>query len=397
MATGNAIANGNTKHHATDSEWGQIGTTASDDTADDAPSCNNSATCTNEITGEIEDIGSAVAIIGGGIAGFALAAGLSALNVPFVVYERAPQLRSQSQGMLVLRASGYRAMESIDPQLATLVSREGVEFKTVHSRIISVDGGITEREILNMKEMEVKKSGVVTIALKWNVLQSTLSSTVPKEVIKTGHSLTSFKELDGDGESGGKGKGRGGGVLLTFDNGKRVRCRALLGCDGTFSRVRKQMYDPKIDPVINYGMVNWSSILPQVQLPGGKPLTHTISAIVKSSPPAMGTFLNQCGDDQVFWQIRITDPKAGLALSANEGRGGLGLVGAKEKLLSVLSEPGMEELAGAVAATPEKDIFERCILVRQLVPGPWTGAEGVGKGRVTLVGDTTQVMNPGAG
>lgn len=240
----------------------------------------------------------------------------------------------------------------------------------------------------------MKKSGVVTIALKWNVLQSTLSSTVPKEVIKTGHSLTSFKELDGDGESGGKGKGRGGGVLLTFDNGKRVRCRALLGCDGTFSRVRKQMYDPKIDPVINYGMVNWSSILPQVQLPGGKPLTHTISAIVKSSPPAMGTFLNQCGDDQVFWQIRITDPKAGLALSANEGRGGLGLVGAKEKLLSVLSQPGMEELAGAVAATPEKDIFERCILARQSVPGPWTGAEGVGKGRVTLIGDAVQAMNP---
>jgi 2-polyprenyl-6-methoxyphenol hydroxylase-like FAD-dependent oxidoreductase len=100
--------------------------------------------------------------------------------------------------------------------------------------------------------------------------------------------------------------------------------------------------------------------------------------------------LNDGGNGYTFFQLRVSDSEKALALSGNEGRGGLGLTGVKERLLPVVKP--CEAVSLAVEAIPESQIFERSI-VGCLPARTWLSS---GR-RVALVGDAAHGMHPNIG
>ena len=98
--------------------------------------------------------------------------------------------------------------------------------------------------------------------------------------------------------------------------------------------------------------------------------------------------VNDGGSGYSFWQLRVADPVKGLQMSGNNGRGGLGLPGIKERLVEVSSPCAI--LKDTIERIPESQIFERSIVART----PLTSWLSHHDGRLALVGDSAHGMHP---
>ncbi len=229
--------------------------------------------------------------------------------------------------MLAIRPGGFKALHKIYHDLPRLVSDAGAKF--LHATYIQFDsnsGGIENalvdhRTNVGDEEKEDENNdGYNSLLIRWSALQNVLASFVNPNNVVTGHSLHSFTENVDNNDDGEYP------VRLIFENGHVVKCRALIACDGLFSKVRKQMY-PENDPVIFFGQLNWNSIIPTDFLSDEfKSLKNTITcAVCVKEDPKWSSFINDCGKNHIFWQFRLTDPKKAKSVSGSKGRGGLGL------------------------------------------------------------------------
>ena len=90
-----------------DTEWGQI----REEHCDSGTKPKQSIVDNPLISGDekVEDVD--IAIVGGGLVGLSLAIGLTRGGISCRVYERAPRLRSVSQGILAIKPIGMQALE----------------------------------------------------------------------------------------------------------------------------------------------------------------------------------------------------------------------------------------------------------------------------------------------
>ncbi|KAJ5167762.1 uncharacterized protein N7482_003356 [Penicillium canariense] len=172
-----------------------------------------------------------VTIVGGGIGGLTLAAGLLRRQVRVQIYEAASAFAEIGLGLSIGPAA-HRAMPLIDPQIreiydsliTTHADSPGYEtFRQTWFEIIWASG---EREGELLMDLQALPSGQTTLR-RANFLDA-LVGLIPPDIVHFGKRLESLAET-------------ADGVDLRFDDGTSVRADVVVGCDGIKSKVKESM------------------------------------------------------------------------------------------------------------------------------------------------------------
>ncbi|KAF3386440.1 Salicylate hydroxylase [Penicillium rolfsii] len=182
-------------------------------------------------TTEIPSQDFTVTIVGGGIGGLTLAAGLLRRNVPVQIYEAASAFAEIGLGLSIGPAA-HRAMPLIDPQIreiydslvTTHADSPGYEkYRQTWFEIIWASG---DKEGDLLMDLKALPSGQTTLR-RANFLDA-LVGLIPPEIVHFGKRLEKLTE----GEKG---------VELVFDDGSVAKADVVVGCDGIKSKVKESM------------------------------------------------------------------------------------------------------------------------------------------------------------
>ncbi|GFF43140.1 salicylate hydroxylase [Aspergillus udagawae] len=194
-----------------------------------------------------------VAIVGGGIGGLTLAAGLLRRNVPVQIYEAAPEFKEIGLG-LTIGPAAHRAMRLIDPQIrqiydsliTTHADSPGYErFKQTWFEVVWATGPKSGQILMDLKALP---SGQTTVR-RADFLDA-LVGLVPPEIAHFGKRLIKLVESPT-------------GVDLSFEDGTSATADVVVGCDGIHSRVKEFMLPDEYEQTMpRYsGMYGYRAVL----------------------------------------------------------------------------------------------------------------------------------------
>ena len=172
-----------------------------------------------------------VTIIGGGIGGLTLAAGLLRRDVPVQIFEAAAEFKEIGLGLSIGPAA-HRAMSLIDPSIqdiydslvTTHADSPGYEkFQQTWFEIIWASGAREGELLMDLKALP---SGQTTLR-RADFLDALVGS-IPPEIVHFGKRLVSLSET-------------ADGVDLKFDDGSTYVADVVIGCDGIKSVVKESM------------------------------------------------------------------------------------------------------------------------------------------------------------
>ncbi|KAK4897722.1 hypothetical protein LTR27_004494 [Elasticomyces elasticus] len=170
-----------------------------------------------------------IAIVGGGIAGLALAAGLKKKdNVSFHIYESVPEYKDVGAG-LALHMNAIKAMTLIGPEVRqayfTKAMEMGEEDQEMSTEVILAHGP-------NQGEMVAelgKAKGRKTVS-RADLLDGLLEL-VPRENVSFNKRLEKIEESED-------------GVKITFKDGTEAKADCMIGADGIHSATRSYILGP---------------------------------------------------------------------------------------------------------------------------------------------------------
>ena len=172
-----------------------------------------------------------VTIVGGGIGGLSLAAGLLRRNVPVQIFEAASAFAEIGLGLSIGPAA-HRALPLIDPRIreiydslvTTHADSEGYEhFRQTWFEIIWASTAKEGQLLLDLKALP---SGQTTV--RRSDFLDALVTLIPREIVHFGKRLESLHE-------------HANGVTLRFADGTTAEADIVVGCDGIKSRVKESM------------------------------------------------------------------------------------------------------------------------------------------------------------
>lgn len=308
-----------------------------------------------------------VAVAGAGLGGLALAIALDKLGLSAGLFERAAALRDVSQGLVGVTPNGLRALELIDPRLKDFVMERGKYNTEAFTKTVDEEGKITERYV----QFEANN-----VSIPWADIQHSLARLVPRSMIHCSHDFAGFDECEDH-------------VTIYFKNRvETARAALLVGVDGLFSVVRKGLVpipEGRGDEVCESGHTNWNAIMNPGE--SSLPYPHPVVSLTyqKEEPPRF-FFMIECGHGRILWQVRVDDPGKAFTVAPKKGHGRLGLTGVKQCILDLVKD--VPDVQPYIAATPEENIFERCLLFRKSLQRYSSPGR-----RVVLMGDAAHAMH----
>ncbi|MFE3754686.1 FAD-dependent oxidoreductase [Nocardia tengchongensis] len=231
-------------------------------------------------------------IVGAGIAGLAAALRLHQQGWDVVVVERAPSRRSSGY-LLNLHGPGYAAAERLG--LVPALTRRDIGFFT--SVLVHADGREKLRIPADVTEAAVGKRA---LSLFRGDLESALYDAVADFAdIRFGTTLQAIVQAPGE-------------VVVTLDDGTRLRGELLVGADGVHSRVRELVFGSEPEYFVDLGHMVGAFPLRTApeQLPEGFGTTYIgpgrTAAVMNLGPER----------SSAFFTYRSPDPQAELSLDA---------------------------------------------------------------------------------
>jgi salicylate hydroxylase len=294
-------------------------------------------------------------IVGGGLAGLAVANALKNSGISVAVFEAAPALGE------------IGAAVNVSPQAVKALQGIGVGDKV--AAVAHLSRGVYTRNMqtgefleFNDRYKAAERHGAPYYTFHRADLLDALASGLDHSAIHLGHRLTGVEE-------------RSDGILLTFANGARVEAEFVIGADGVRSVVRHALYGN--DNPAYTGQMAWRALLDAGDVPADvlEPMGHTqwvgpgchfIAYYIRRGK-LVNIVTQQDTDKWVEegWSTR-GDPDEMRASFPNP-------------------EPRLQKLLSLVTECSKWGLFTR----------PLT--QNWGRGRVQLIGDAAHAMLPNAG
>ncbi|CAL5366961.1 unnamed protein product [Camellia sinensis] len=301
-----------------------------------------------------------VLVAGGGIGGlvFALAAKRKGFDV--MVFEKdlsAIRGEGQYRGPIQIQSNALAALEAIDLEVADEVMKTGC---ITGDRINGLVDGISGNWYCKFDTFTpaAERGLPVTRVISRMTLQQILACAVGEDAIMNDSNVVNFED-DGDK------------VTVILENGQRYEGDLLVGADGIWSKVRKNLF--------GFAEATYS----------GYTCYTGIADFVPADIETVGyrVFL---GHKQYFVSSDVGAGKMQWYAFHNEPPGGVdGSTGKKQRLLKIF-EGWCDNVIDLLLATDEDAILRRDIYDRAPTFN-W------GKGRVTLLGDSVHAMQPNLG
>ncbi|CAO2830884.1 unnamed protein product [Amaranthus hypochondriacus] len=301
-----------------------------------------------------------ILVAGGGIGGlvFALAAKRKGFDV--VVFEKdlsAIRGEGQYRGPIQIQSNALAALEAIDMDVAEKVMAAGC---VTGDRINGLVDGVSGNWYVKFDTFTpaVERGLPVTRVISRMTLQQILAQSVGEEVILNESNVVNFKD---DGNK----------VTVTLEDGKSYEGDLLVGADGIWSKVRKNLFGYS-EPVYS-----------------GYTCYTGIADFVPADIESVGyrVFL---GHKQYFVSSDVGGGKMQWYAFHKEDAGGVDPPNGRKQRLFEIFEGWCDNVIDLIVATNEEDILRRDIYDRS---PKWTWGEG----RVTLLGDSIHAMQPNLG
>jgi 2-polyprenyl-6-methoxyphenol hydroxylase-like FAD-dependent oxidoreductase len=297
-----------------------------------------------------------IVIAGAGIGGLTLGCALARAGLPFVIFERAEELRAAGAG-IALSQNAFAALAHLGlEQTARAAGQEMREAAICdhHGRVLmSSQVGHPGRPPGKPADDKVVEAG--TVAMARADLQAVLLTALEGEV-ELGRAVRGYRA-------------RPGGVVVELEDGAEVKADLLVGADGLHSAVRHVMRGR--EPLRYAGYTSWRALVEDVDLPREDRFTE-------SWGPGQRFGIAPIGNRRVYW-FAVADAPAG---ERDEGDPRAGLLDRFAGWHAPIAE--MIE-----AAEPDRilrtDIYDRPPIDRWI------------EGYVTLLGDAAHPMTPNLG
>ena len=311
-----------------------------------------------------------VVIAGGGIGGLVLAVGLLKQGISVKVLERdltAIRGEGKYRGPIQVQSNALAALQALDDQVAEEVLRRGC---ITGDRVNGLCDGVSGEWYCKFDTFHpaVDKGLPVTRVISRQVLQEILARRVVElggdSIIENGVNVVDYKQ-EVDSATGRKT------VIATCEDGSEYRGDMLIGSDGIWSKIRRQM--------IGHTEANYSQYT-----------CYTgISDFTPADIDTVGyrVFL---GHEQYFVSSDVGGGKMQWYAFHREPAGGEDVPGKKKERLMKIFGHWNDMVTDLIMATPEDDVLRRDIYDRPPI-FKWTD------GRVALLGDSAHAMQPNLG
>ncbi|KAK9678543.1 hypothetical protein RND81_11G218200 [Saponaria officinalis] len=301
-----------------------------------------------------------VVVAGGGIGGLVLALAAKKKGFEVIVFEKdmsAIRGEGQYRGPIQIQSNALAALEAIDMEVAEQVMEAGC---VTGDRINGLVDGVSGNWYIKFDTFTpaVERGLPVTRVISRMTLQQILARAVGEDLIMNGSNVVDFKD---DGNK----------VTVTLENGKTYEGDLLVGADGIYSKVRKNLFG-LTEPVYS-----------------GYTCYTGIADFIPTDIDSVGyrVFL---GHKQYFVSSDVGGGKMQWYAFYNEAPGGVDAPNGKKQRLLEIFGGWCDNVVDLLLATDEEAILRRDIYDR-------TPSFNWGKGRVTLLGDSIHAMQPNMG